>query len=108
MYHHFNYRNVLTSSKTQQTAIENGFEEEKFEKCDTGKENEEQIQTRDRFRHVTAFYDAFANVENKTVSLMMEYMDGGSLQDLVDIGGTQCEETLATIAYQCLVCFLRI
>ena len=33
---------------------------------------------------------------------MMEYMDGGSLQDIVDHGGCDDEETLATIAQQSL------
>ena len=31
---------------------------------------------------------------------MMEYMDGGSLQDIVDAGGVDDEGTLASIAYQ--------
>jgi len=31
------------------------------------------------------FYDAFGSIADGTVSLMVEYMDGGSLQDLVDM-----------------------
>lgn len=34
---------------------------------------------------------------------MMEYMDGGSLQDIVDDGGNENEDFLAFIAYQCLL-----
>lgn len=36
------------------------------------------------------------------VSLMIEYMDGGSLQDIVDMGGCDDEPTLANIAVQAL------
>ena len=39
-------------------------------------------------RHVVAFHDAFSHLPNATVSLMVEYMNGGSLQDLVDQVGT--------------------
>jgi serine/threonine protein kinase len=31
---------------------------------------------------------------------MMEYMDGGSLQELVDLGGVASEQLLASIAFQ--------
>jgi hypothetical protein len=34
------------------------------------------------------------------VNLVVEYMDGGSLQDLVDRGGCQDEQVLADIAHQ--------
>jgi serine/threonine protein kinase len=37
------------------------------------------------------------------VNLVVEYMDGGSLQDVVDNGGCQDEEALADIAYQVLL-----
>ncbi|KAM3567338.1 hypothetical protein VYU27_010514, partial [Nannochloropsis oceanica] len=53
--------------------------------------------------YVVAFYDAFACMEDATVALMVEYMDGGSLQDIVDSGGCQHEKTLAAIAYQSLL-----
>ncbi|CAM9174292.1 unnamed protein product [Chrysoparadoxa australica] len=51
---------------------------------------------------VVHFFDAFLNKEEGAVCLMVEYMDGGSLQDIVDRGGVSCEETLGMIAYQCL------
>jgi serine/threonine protein kinase len=38
---------------------------------------------------VLGLYDAFSNLKEGTVSLMIEYMDGGSLQDLVDISKEQ-------------------
>ena len=41
-------------------------------------------QSSDR-QHVVQFYDAFANMSTATVSLMVEYMDGGSLQDIVEV-----------------------
>ena len=36
------------------------------------------------------------------MSLMLEYMDGGSLQDIVDQGGCSDESTLASISVQAL------
>jgi serine/threonine protein kinase len=33
---------------------------------------------------VLGLWDAFANVRDGTVSLMLEYMDGGSLQDMAN------------------------
>jgi serine/threonine protein kinase len=41
-------------------------------------------------------------VGDATVSLMVEYMNGGSLQDLVDSGGCDDAATLASIAKQAL------
>ncbi len=35
-------------------------------------------------RHVVSLHDAFANMSDGTVALMVEYMDGGSLQDIVE------------------------
>lgn len=52
--------------------------------------------------HIVDFYDAFSNLEDGGVALMMEYMDGGSLQDIADAGGVDDEGTLASIAFQCL------
>lgn len=34
------------------------------------------------------------------VALVVEYMDGGSLQDLADAGGCACEAVLANISAQ--------
>ena len=51
---------------------------------------------------IVEFYDAFSNLEDGGVALMMEYMDGGSLQDIVDLGGCKDEPTLANIARQAL------
>jgi serine/threonine protein kinase len=44
----------------------------------------------------------YSNKEDGVVSLMIEYMDGGSLQDIVDMGGCDDEPTLANIAVQAL------
>jgi serine/threonine protein kinase len=43
-----------------------------------------------------------SNLEDGGVALMMEYMNGGSLQDIVNDGGCQDEGTLASIALQVL------
>lgn len=53
-------------------------------------------------KYIVDFYDAFSNLEDGIVSLMIEYMDGGSLQDIVEQGGCQDEPTLANIAVQAL------
>ena len=51
-------------------------------------------------RHVVSFYDAFAHAPTHCAWLMVEYLDGGSLQDLVDRGGTADEALLARLAFQ--------
>lgn len=50
---------------------------------------------------MVAFLDPIAGV----VNLIVEYMDGGSLQDVVDGGGCIDEEVLADLAYQVLTPF---
>jgi hypothetical protein len=40
------------------------------------------------------------------VNLVVEYMDGGSLQDVVDGGGCRDEAALADIAYQVKLIYL--
>lgn len=52
--------------------------------------------------YIVDFYDAFSNLEEGGVALMMEYMDGGSLQDIADSGGCADEDVLANIAVQAL------
>jgi len=52
--------------------------------------------------YIVDFFDAFSNIDEGGVCLMMEYMDGGSLQDIVDHGGCNDENTLANIAHQAL------
>jgi len=52
---------------------------------------------------IVSFYDAFSNVEDCTVGLIVEYMDGGSLEDIVTSGGITNESILANIAKQTLV-----
>lgn len=49
---------------------------------------------------VVEFFDAFATMGDATVGLLVEFMDGGSLQDLADEGGCRDETTLAQIALQ--------
>jgi len=50
--------------------------------------------------YIVDFYDAFSNIDDGGVAIMMEYMDGGSLQDIVNDGGCDDETTLANIAVQ--------
>lgn len=48
--------------------------------------------------YIVKFYDAFVNASAGTVSIVMEYMGGGSLQKIVDTGGCHDERVLARIA----------
>nr|CCA21456.1 serine/threonine protein kinase putative [Albugo laibachii Nc14] len=51
---------------------------------------------------IVCLYDAFMNPNEGYVSIVVEYMDGGSLQDIVDSGGCKSERVLANIA-QCVL-----
>ena len=58
--------------------------------------------------HVVKFFDAFADSEQGRVGIVMEYMGGGSLEDLVKAGGCQDEANVANMAAQILkVCHDR-
>ena len=50
----------------------------------------------------SSFYDAIAP-RRRFVSITAEYMDGGSLQDIVDTGGCRSEAVLANIAHRVLL-----
>jgi len=47
---------------------------------------------------IVKFYDAYST-NNNTVNIIMEYCSGGTLQDLIDRGGSQNEIVLAAIAH---------
>jgi len=47
---------------------------------------------------IVSFYDAFSSSESSSVNLVLEYMNGGSLQDVVDKGGVADEAFLAQIS----------
>ena len=53
--------------------------------------------------YIVAFHDAFINPDEGNISIVVEYMDGGSLQDIVDTGGCDNESVLANISYQVLL-----
>ena len=52
--------------------------------------------------NVLGFYNAFIDYSNGLVNLAVEYMDSGSLEDLVQSGGCSDETVLADIAQQTL------
>jgi serine/threonine protein kinase len=52
--------------------------------------------------YLVTFYDAFLNDRQTAVVLAMEYMDAGSLEDVVETGGCQSETALALISYRAL------
>ncbi|TYZ56942.1 hypothetical protein PybrP1_003195 [[Pythium] brassicae (nom. inval.)] len=49
---------------------------------------------------IVCLYDAFMNPNEGNVSIVVEYMDGGSLQDIVETGGCTSESVLANISYR--------
>ncbi|KAG7395897.1 Mitogen-activated protein kinase kinase 5 [Phytophthora boehmeriae] len=51
---------------------------------------------------LVCLYDAFMNPNEGNVSIVVEYMDGGSLQDIVDTGGCTSEVVLANISFRVL------
>eukprot|EP00624_Nannochloropsis_granulata_P003119 evm.model.NODE_25904_length_47336_cov_19.557947.9 len=54
--------------------------------------------------YIVSFYDAFADAKHGCLTLVVEYMNGGSLQDLlVDRGGCRNEDILAHISYNVLM-----
>lgn len=52
--------------------------------------------------YVVSFYDAFVEPSDGTISFVMEYMDGGSLEDIIDTGGCSSESALANISWRIL------
>jgi serine/threonine protein kinase len=62
----------------------------------------EAAKTNGKSQYVLAMYDAFANPKSGLINLVVEYMDGGSLADLVANGGCQDEAVLADVATQVL------
>jgi len=51
---------------------------------------------------MVSFYDAFLDSDAGCCAIVMEYMDGGSLQDIVDSGGCSDLAVVANVAFRCL------
>eukprot|EP01029_Cantina_marsupialis_P002339 TRINITY_DN1215_c0_g2_i1.p1 TRINITY_DN1215_c0_g2~~TRINITY_DN1215_c0_g2_i1.p1 ORF type:complete len:661 (-),score=214.10 TRINITY_DN1215_c0_g2_i1:233-2215(-) len=49
---------------------------------------------------IVGFFDAFVVANEGSISIVVEYMDGGSLQDIIDTGGIPHEAVLKNIAYR--------
>mmetsp|Transcript_8808 Transcript_8808/g.13180 ORF Transcript_8808/g.13180 Transcript_8808/m.13180 type:complete len:708 (-) Transcript_8808:282-2405(-) len=56
----------------------------------------------ERCSNVLGMYDAFVSPETGMVNIVVEYMDGGSLEDVVNAGGCQDEIVVAQITKQVL------
>lgn len=52
---------------------------------------------------IVELIDAFSDANDESVGICFEYMDGGSLEDIVEKGGCTNESILSGIAYQCLL-----
>jgi serine/threonine protein kinase len=50
--------------------------------------------------NILSLYNAFLDPKSGMINLVVEYMDGGSLEDLVKQGGCSDERVVADIAYQ--------
>ena len=53
--------------------------------------------------HIVSFFDAYTDPSSSSVSLVLEYMGGGSLESVVKQGGCQDERLLAKWAYEILL-----
>ncbi len=75
---------------------------------DRGKGSSGQQQS-SRCVNVLSLYNAFVDPKSGMINLVIEYMDGGSLEDLVTQGGCRDERVLADIAFQTCkgLCFLH-
>ena len=49
---------------------------------------------------IVSFFDAYINPSEGNLAMVQEYMDGGSLQDIIDTGGCSSEGVLAQISYR--------
>eukprot|EP00595_Chromulina_sp_UTEXLB2642_P001918 CAMPEP_0196764700 /NCGR_PEP_ID=MMETSP1095-20130614/6680_1 /TAXON_ID=96789 ORGANISM="Chromulina nebulosa, Strain UTEXLB2642" /NCGR_SAMPLE_ID=MMETSP1095 /ASSEMBLY_ACC=CAM_ASM_000446 /LENGTH=659 /DNA_ID=CAMNT_0042120933 /DNA_START=170 /DNA_END=2149 /DNA_ORIENTATION=- len=65
-------------------------------------ETNNNLQSKNTCLNVLSLYNAFIDPKSGMINLVIEYMDGGSLQDLVNRGGCQDEDILADIAIQTL------
>lgn len=52
--------------------------------------------------YIVSFFDAFTDPAEGTLNFVMEYMDGGSLEDIVETGGCSSESALANISWRVL------
>ncbi len=75
-----------TLSLVFESGKNSGYVESKEEKC----------------KNVLSLYNAFVDPKSGMINLVIEYMDGGSLEDLVKQGGCDDERVLADIAFQTL------
>jgi len=59
--------------------------------------------------NILSLYNAFSHVQSATISLVVEYMDGGSLQSHLENGGISDERTLSSLAFQAAkgLCYLH-
>ena len=58
--------------------------------------------------HIVACHGAFTDAKRATLSIVLEYMDAGSLQDLIDTGLRVPESSLANIAQRLCLALLWI
>lgn len=63
---------------------------------------EEDSDNSNRCDNILSLYNAFVDPKSGLINLVIEYMDGGSLEDLVRQGGCKDEQVLADIARQTL------
>lgn len=86
-------------------ALEGGDDEDENELHEEkGGEEEDMTMGRPkRCENLLSFLGAYTDSKSGMINLVIEYMDGGSLEDLVQVGGCQDELILADIARQTLM-----
>ncbi len=60
-------------------------------------------QTISNHENLVGFIDSYVDPNDESVGLIVEYVNGGNLQQLVDRGGCQDESILSHLARQCLL-----
>jgi hypothetical protein len=58
--------------------------------------------------YIVGFYDAYIDPESGAVSLILEYMNGGSIQKTLDSGNTYDEDCVAVLVYSVLKALVEL
>lgn len=100
LYKNLSVLQLVDDSLSTKTTSTDGKQRSKDEKDSSSKH---------KCDNILSLYNAFVDPKSGMINLVIEYMDGGSLEDLVKQGGCRDEQVLADIAYQTAkgLCFLH-
>lgn len=95
--------NVLYKNLTEMRLIDDRLSHEDEEQAvNSSNSGRSRNSGKARCPNVLSLYNAFKDPHSGMINLVVEYMDGGSLEDLVKQGGCQDERVIADIAFQTL------